>query len=284
MRTSKNKIGFSVLMSIYYKENPFHLELSLKSILIDQTLLPNEVVIVEDGPLTKELDEVLNKYVEQFPNIIKLFPLKENGGLGNALNYGLTKCKYDLVMRMDTDDIAVPNRFEIQINYMKKNKNVSVVGGLIKEFQEDISENMRLKNMPITKEEVIKYAKFRNPINHMTVCFRKKDILKVGNYQPLFFLEDHYLWSRLLVAGKIIENVPEVLVYARIGNGFSERRGNKNYLKGWLLLQKYLYKNRFISKFQQVRNNLGMLVFILVPTSIRELFYSKLLRNGKENN
>lgn len=284
MKNKKEKDNFSVLMSVYYKEKSDYLDLSLKSILINQTLLPSEVVIVEDGPLTKQLDELLSKYVEKFPDIIKLFPLKKNGGLGNALNYGLTKCSYDIVMRMDTDDIAVPNRFEIQMNFMKKNKNVSVVGGFIKEFQKSISENMRLKVMPVTKEDVLKYAKFRNPLNHMTVCFRKKDVLEVGNYQSLFFLEDHYLWSRLLVSGKIIENIPKVLVYARIGDGFSERRGNKKYLKGWIFLQNYLYKNKFISKIQQIRNNIGMLVFLLVPTKIREFLYNKFLRNAKGSN
>lgn len=278
MRTSKNKNGFSVLMSIYHKENPFHLELSLKSILIDQTLLPNEVVIVEDGPLTKELDEVLNKYVEQFPNIIKLFPLKENGGLGNALNYGLTKCKYDLVMRMDTDDIAVPNRFEIQINYMKKHPSVVACGGYIGEFEENLDEELRIKTMPCTHKDVLKYAKFRNPLNHMTVCFRKKDILEVGNYQPLHYLEDHYLWSRLLVNNKKIENISQILVYARIGNGFIDRRGSKNYIGGWKKLQSYLYKNKFINYFEMKRNLLGMYSMVTIPSSWRKFLYDNVLR------
>ena len=219
---------FSVLMSVYFKENPNYLDLSLKSILIDQTILPTEVILIEDGKLTDELDNIILKYKNKFPKILKIYPFKNNQGLGKALEIGLKKCKYNIVMRMDTDDIAVKNRFELQLNYMKLHRDVSACGGFIAEFDKDpYTEELRIKKMPLNYQEVVQYAKFRNPLNHMTVCFRKKDILDVGNYQPLFYLEDHYLWSRLLVNGKKIENIPEVLVYARIGDGFLERRGNK---------------------------------------------------------
>ena len=278
MKQDSKKTKFSVLMSIYFKEQPEYLDLCLRSILVDQTLLPDEIVMVKDGKLTKELEKVLLKYDKKYPNIFKFIPLEENVGLGKALQIGLKECSYDLVMRMDTDDVCVPNRFEKQIEYMKKNRGVAIVGGYIGEFKENIDEKLRLKQMPISHEDVVKYAKFRNPLNHMTVCFRKKDILEVGSYQPLFYLEDHYLWSRMLVAGKKIENIPEVLVYARIGNGFEQRRGNKNYIAGWKKLQKYLYDNKFINLFQRIRNLLGMYVFIYVPGDVRSFFYNKVLR------
>lgn len=273
-----SKTNFSVLMSIYFKEKQEYLDLCLKSILVEQTILPAEIVMVKDGKLTKELEKVLSKYDKEFPNIFKFIPLKENVGLGNALQIGLEECSCDLVMRMDTDDICVPERFEKQIEYMNKNKDVTIVGGYIGEFKEKTDEELRLKQMPTSYQDVVKYAKFRNPLNHMTVCFRKKDILEVGSYQPLFYLEDHYLWSRVLVAGKKIENIPEVLVYARIGNGFEKRRGNKKYIAGWKKLQKYLYDNKFINLFQRIRNLLGMYVFIYVPGDIRSFFYNKILR------
>lgn len=277
-----NKAKFSVLMSIYFKEEPKYLDLCLKSILVEQTLLPDEIVMVKDGKLTRELEKVLSKYDKQFPNIFNFIPLEENVGLGNALQIGLEECSYDLVMRMDTDDICMPGRFEKQIEYMNKNKDVTIVGGFIGEFKETPDEELRLKQMPTSYQDVVKYAKFRNPLNHMTVCFRKKDILEVGNYQPLFYLEDHYLWSRVLVAGKKIENIPEVLVCARIGNGFEERRGNKKYIAGWKKLQKYLYDNKFINLFQKMRNLLGMYVFIYVPGDVRSFFYNKILRRKRK--
>ena len=274
---------FSVLMSIYYMEDPKYFDLCLKSILIDQTVLPSEIVLVKDGRLTDELESVIEKYQKLFPNIFNIVALESNVGLGSALNIGLKSCKYDLVMRMDSDDVSVPDRFEKQLKYMKKHKDVSVLGGFIGEFKDDKNKIERIKTMPCTYEEVRKYAKFRNPINHMTVCFRKKDVLKVGNYQPLFYLEDHYLWARLLVNNKKIENLPYVLVYARIGNGFISRRGNKNYIKGWKKLQNYLYKNKMINFVEKSRNMLGMYVMVYIPDEGRAYLYDNVLRKKYKN-
>lgn len=274
---------FSVLMSIYYMEDPKYFDLCLKSILIDQTVLPSEIVLVKDGRLTDELESVIEKYQKLFPNIFNIVALESNVGLGSALNIGLKSCKYDLVMRMDSDDVSVPDRFEKQLKYMKKHKDVSVLGGFIGEFKDDKNKIERIKTMPCTYEEVRKYAKFRNPINHMTVCFRKKDVLEVGNYQPLFYLEDHYLWARLLVNNKKIENLPNVLVYARIGNGFISRRGNKNYIKGWKKLQNYLYKNKMINFVEKSRNMLGMYVMVYIPDEGRAYLYDNVLRKKYKN-
>lgn len=271
-------LKFSVLMSIYYKEKPEYFDLCLKSILVDQTVLPNEIVLVKDGKLTRELEIVLDKYQKQFPKIFNIIQLDKNVGLGNALNIGLEKCKYSIVMRMDSDDISVSDRFEKQLKYMQVHKDVSALGGFIDEFEEDENKIIRIKTMPCSYEEVKKFAKFRNPINHMSVCFRKKDILEVGNYQPLFYLEDHYLWARLLVNNKKVENLPCVLVHARVGNGFVSRRGNKKYIKGWKILQNYLYKNKIINLLEKWRNTLGMYVMVYIPDGGRNYLYNNILR------
>lgn len=277
-KANKDIKEFSVLMSVYYKEKPEYLDLALDSVIGKQTLKPTEVVIVKDGELTKELEKVLNKYKKEYPKIINFVELKQNSGLGIALQKGLEHCKYDYVMRMDTDDYACPDRFEKQMAYMKKHPDVSIVGGVIGEFVSSPDEELRIKKMPLSFEEVYKYSKFRNPLNHMTVCFRKKDILEVGNYQPLLYLEDQYLWSRVLVAGKKIENMPDMLVKVRIGNGFYERRGSKNYIKGWKILQNYLYKEKFITYPQKLRNSLGMKVVVYSPSWFRKILYNKVLR------
>ena len=281
---NENKEKFSVLMSVYFKEEPEALDLALNSVLDKQTLKPDELVLVEDGPLTDELYKVVNDYEKKYPNIIKIYPLEKNGGLGSALNHGLSKCSNDLIVRMDSDDVSCEDRFEKQIDYMIKHPEISVLGGAISEFEDDPSKPVRLKNMPITYEEVKKYARFRNPINHVTSCFRKKDIESVGGYKDIFYLEDHYLWSRLLVNNKVIENLPDVLVYVRIGNGFLDRRGNKRYVNGWKKLQNYLYKNKFITFYEKERNMLGMYVITYSPKWVRSLLYSKVLRSKKENN
>lgn len=279
----KNQEKFSVLMSVYYKEEPKFLDLALSSILKEQTLIPNEVVLVEDGPLNKELYEVVDKYKKAYPNILKVYPLEKNGGLGPALNYGLSKCTNELIARMDSDDVSCKDRFEKQISYLSNHPEISVLGGAISEFEEDPNVPVCLKEMPKSYEEVKKYARFRNPVNHVTSCFRKTDIESVGSYKDMFYLEDHYLWSRLLVNKKKIENLPGVLVCVRIGNGFLDRRGNKKYIEGWKKLQNYLYENKFTSYFEKQRNMLGMYVITYSPKWVRSLLYSKVLRSKKTN-
>lgn len=276
-------MNFSVLMSIYYKENPKHFDECLRSVLINQSLKPTEIILVKDGKIGEELENVIEKYQKEFPTILKTLQLEENVGLGNALNFGLNECQYDLVMRMDTDDICEKDRFKKQVDYMTKHPNVSVLGGSIEEFNEDLNEEKRLKSMPLTSEEVKKYAKFRNPLNHMTVCFKKDDIIGAGSYQPLLYLEDYYLWIRVILAGKVIENIPDTLVYARIGNGFEKRRGNKSQIKGWKKLQKIMYKNKMINFFEKTRNIMAIYALVLVPDSFRKKLYDKVLRRGKKN-
>lgn len=280
-KANKEKTKFSVLMSIYYKEKPEFLDLALKSIIVDQTLKPDEIIFVEDGPLTKELDEVVLKYEKKYPNIFKVYPLEKNGGLGPALNYGLSKCENELVMRMDTDDISMPTRFEKQIDYMNKHQDVSAVGGCIIDFDKTPEDSKRYKTMPISYDEVIKYAKFRNPINHGSVCFRKSDVLDVGSYQDMFYLEDHYLWARMLINGKKIENLPDVLIALRIGDCFIDRRGNKKYMVGWKKLQNYMYKNKFINFFEKERNLLGMFVLTHCSNEFRTFLYDNIFRKKK---
>jgi len=266
-------------MSIYYKEDKDAFDSCLESILINQTVLPTEIVLIKDGPLTDELEGVIEKYQKKFPKTFHIIPFKENQGLGKALQVGVEACKYELIARMDTDDICVHNRFEKQLLYMQQHKDVSIVGGNIQEFNQTIDEPMRLKKMP-TGKQIDEYIKLRNPLNHMTVMFRKSDILEVGNYQPLHYLEDHYLWTRLYVNHKIIDNIDEVFVYARIGNGFSERRGSKKYNKGWKTIQKLLYENHIINYFEKQRNILYMFVFTHIPNSLRDFLYTKVLRKS----
>lgn len=271
---------FSVLMSVYYKENPEYMRLALDSVIAEQSLKPAEVILVEDGPLTEELYAVIDEFKQRYPDTLKTIPLEKNGGLGPALNIGLEHCSCDLVMRMDTDDIACPDRFEIQYKYMKEHPDVSVLSGAIGEFNQSPDEELRIKTLPLSAEELKKYNKFRNPVNHMAACLRKKDILEVGSYQPMTYLEDHYLWERLIVAGKKIEAVPDLLVKARIGNGFYDRRGSKNYIKGWKTLSKYMYDNDVISLPEKMRNDLGMYVMVYCPEWFRKLLYKVILRNN----
>ncbi|WP_066055785.1 glycosyltransferase [Robertmurraya korlensis] len=270
-------MSFSVLMSVYMKEKPEYLQACLDSVL-SQTVLPNEIVIMEDGKLTDSLYEVLNRYKEANPSIIKCVKLERNMGLGKALEIGVTECKFDLIARMDSDDICHPERFEKQVSYMKEHPKVDVVGTWIGEFSENAEEIDTIRKVPITSNEVVAYAKKRNPLNHMTVMYRKEAVLSAGNYKPMLWNEDYYLWVRMLVKGMEIVNIPEVLVYARTGSEMFKRRGGIKYVQRDVILQIEFLKLGFINISTFLSNIVIRSVVRLLPNSIRGLFYKSVLR------
>jgi amylovoran biosynthesis glycosyltransferase AmsE len=229
--------GFSVLCSLYHKEEPVYLEQCFES-LAWQTLEPNEIVVVHDGPLTEQLYEVLGEWKKKLP--IKEVLLKKNVGLGEALNIGLKHCGYNLVARVDTDDINHLDRFNKQIIYMNENPNVAALSCDINEFITDPKEPCRVRSVP--KSNLASFSLKRNPLNHMAVVFRKDAIESVGSYKHLQFMEDYYLWIRLQADGYILANQGEVLVSARVGNGMLERRSGYGYAKSELRLMSKIYK------------------------------------------
>ena len=269
----------SVLMSVYIKERPEFLERALESIF-NQTIKPKELVLVKDGVLTRELEMILNKERKKFEeNDINFIcvQLEKNMGLGIALQKGLEKCRCDYVARMDSDDIAVRERFEAQSEYMKKNTDVSVVGGYISEFVEE-GKSLRTKIMPLNHEELYKYGKYRNPLNHMTVFFRKKDVLEVGGYQSMPGLEDYYLWSRMLAKKYRIANIDKVLVNARLGN-FSNRRGGLGYFLTYFRLRKIQNKLHYTNIPEFIIGIMFTALITLVPNNIRSGLYRVLRKN-----
>ena len=264
---------FSVLMSVYIKENPDFFDLSLNSILHNQTVSPDELILICDGPLNEQLDAVINKYLLEYPEILKVHRLEENKGLGMALNIGLTKCSHELIARADSDDICASNRFEIQLAYFEEHPEVHIVGSNISEFKNNVDEkHQRIKKMPLTHKKIYKYTKFRSPLNHMTVMFKKSAILSVGSYQPLLLLEDYYLWARLICNGYVFANINKVLVYARVGNGRIERRSSSS-LECYKKINEYMYEHKFISKSQMKMNLFIRKCFMISPKWIKKLFY-----------
>lgn len=275
----KNVIKFSVLMSVYIKENPDFLDLSLKSVLVEQSLIPNELVIICDGELTKELNEIIYKYQNQFKDIVKVYGYKDNRGLGKALNYGLEKCTFDYVARHDSDDVCAYNRFEKQIEFFENNQDISVLGTFIDEFDKDYNRPLSIKKMPTTNDKIIKYSKSRNPINHMTVMFKKDKVIESGSYIDLKYMEDYYLWIRMINHGIKFHNLDMIGVHARVGNGMFDRRGKKGCIKSRKVIGKYMLDNRMINKFTYLKNITLMITYTFVPSFIKKATYKILLRN-----
>lgn len=225
--------NFSVLISIYSKENPIFFKQSLDS-LMGQTKIPNEIVLIKDGPLTKELDEVIIKFITNYPNLFKIITLPENKGLGNALSIGVLECSNELIARMDTDDICVLNRFEKQIEFFNTNPSIDLVGTNVEEFNKIPGDLNRFRKMPEKAEALRSYSRFRNPVNHPTVMFRKSKVLEAGNYNgEILLFEDFSLFIRMLQKGACFYNLQENLLHFRTGLGIDviKRRSGLFYVE-----------------------------------------------------
>ncbi len=271
---------FSVLMSLYYKEKPEYLSECLESIF-NQTLIPNEIVLVKDGPLTEELEEVVQRVLDQNPKIFRIIPLKENVGLGKALAIGVKECTYDLIARMDTDDIAREDRFERQIKKFKDDKQLDIVGSHIIEFDKSIDNILARRIVPLSHDEILAFSKKRNPYNHMTVMYKKKSVIDAGNYKHVHGLgyEDYDLWVRMLMNGCKAENINDFLVYARTGVDMFKRRGNKERLKTALYFRKRMYNEGFTSLTEYLTSSTANVIVSILPNSLRSIIYKKLLRD-----
>lgn len=217
-------LSFSVLLSVYIKENPSYLDCALVSICDEQELLPSQVVLVQDGPLTDELLSVVAKWKARLGEQLTIVDLKNNVGLAAALNEGLKHCRYELVARMDTDDVSLPSRFRKQAMYMVKNPNIAVCSGQIEEWSLDLSHRMFIRKLPVNHKEIVGFAKVRCPISHPAVMFRKTAVLNSGGY-PLMYPEDYPLWGKMLSLGYEFANLPDIILRMRVGGALVERRG-----------------------------------------------------------
>lgn len=275
----ENDYKFSVLIPVYYKENPLFFTQALNSIL-DQTLQPNEIVIIEDGKLTKELYEVVQEFHKKYSKL-KVIHLEKNMGLGNALKIGVENCSYSIIARMDSDDIANRERFEKQINYLKLHQKLDLVGSWISEFEDNENEIIAYRVLPTEHNDIYKFGQFRCPVNHMTVMYRKESVLAAGNYMPFKNIEDYYLWGRMLKNGAIFANIPEYLVNARAGSSMLQRRANLTYFfNSEFPLQCEFLKIGFINLGQFIRNIILKFLLRILPFKLMQLFYMKFLRKN----
>lgn len=267
---------FSVLVSVYYNENPQYFRQCLDS-LFDQSLQPSEVVLVKDGKLTPELDEVITEYTAKYEGV-KVVSLEHNLGLGKALNEGLKYCSYDIVARMDTDDIAKPYRFEKQMAVFEAYPEIDVVGAWIDEFEGDISNIVSTRKLPELHSDILRYAKSRCPMSHPVVMFKKHAVAAVGGYIHFPFFEDYYLWVRMLLKGAKFYNIQESLLYFRFSSDMFKRRGGWKYAIDELRFQRQMRGMEFISFSQYMKNILLRFITRILPNALRTELYKKLLR------
>lgn len=269
---------FSVLMSIYRKENPEYLRESLESI-IHQTQKPDEIVIVEDGPLTQSLYDMLGEYEKQYPLIRRVaFPV--NRGLGLALRDGVLACSYEWIARMDTDDIAKPDRFAKQIAFLEEHPDIALLGTGIEEFSKDSMHPDSRTVLPETNGEILRFAKKRNPFRHMTMVYKKSAVLASGNYRHFLWFEDYDLWVRMLHCGFKGANLPNILVSVRADTDMFARRGGWKYFMQDIRFQKILIHLGFINVMELAENVAVRGAVRLMPNQLRALIYRIFLRKS----
>lgn len=266
-------------MSVYVKENPLALKQSLESIY-KQTLLPDEIILVEDGPLTPSLDAVIDDFKTRKMNL-KVLKLAQNQGLGRALNEGLKHCSFDYVARMDSDDICFPERFEKQIAYLSANPDIDAIGCWTQEFYIDEKgemQTMSLKRFPHNVWDNFKYCTKRCPIEHPAVVFKKSSVMKVGGYQHCYLFEDYHLWARMFVNGAKFYNIQEPLLYFRMTNDSFKRRGGWKYAKNEYNALKEFKRIGFLSKSEFLFAVITRFPIRVLPNFIRKFVYTTFLR------
>ena len=273
-----SRVKFSVLMSVYGKESPAYLKVSLNS-LVEQTRLPDEIILVEDGPLSTSLLQEIKQFKKNHPDILVSVKLPKNQGLGIALNEGLKYCNNDIVARMDADDKSVSDRFEIQIGYMEKNPSVGMISSHITEYDEEMTKVLSTREVPETHDAIMNSMKRRSPFNHMAAVYRKSVILENGSYEDCPSFEDYYLWCKLASSGTTFYNIPRSLIEARTGDSMIRRRGGVKYAKRMYDFQKRIFALGVIDRKEFMQNVILRSSVALMPGSIRVAIYQKGLRS-----
>lgn len=271
---------FSVSMCVYKNDNPAYFKQALESI-INQTRLPDEIVVVVDGPIPDSIEDVIKEYEEQ-PSF-KVIRLPANVGHGNARRIGMENCTNELVALMDADDISMSDRFEKQIRCFEEDGSISIVGTNIKEFTDSYNNIAGIRAVPQKDADIKAYMKKRCPFNQMTVMFRASEVKKAGGYKNWYQNEDYYLWLRMYQNGAKFRNLADSLVLVRVGNEMYKRRGGIKYFKSEAKLQKYMLEQEIIDLFTYIKNvSVRLVVQVLMPNKVRGFVYKKFARKKLE--
>lgn len=270
---------YSVLMSLYIKEKPDYLKQSIDSML-NQTILPDEIVIVKDGPLTADLDNLLQEYADKHNGLFKIISNKINIGLGLALNHGLRNCRNELVARMDTDDISLSDRCEKELNMFQQDKELAIVGTMVDEFNSNPNEIVSTRTVPTSHQEIYEFAKRRSAFNHPTVMYKKSIVLKCGGYSDLRRNQDVDLFGRMLFLGYRAANIDESLLLFRSNSDLSKRRRSWENTKSYIDTIYKLWKIGYSSFSDFMIVMIGQTVMFFCPLKVQNWIYRKFLRKS----
>ena len=272
---------YSVLMSLYKNENPKWFCEAVESML-KQTVSPGEIVIVEDGQLSDELERCVQYYEHNYNNLFKIVRNPINQGLGKALNCGLKECKNEIVARMDTDDISVENRCEIQLKYLEAHPYTVLVGSNVYEFSDNINNIIDRRVVPSSYHDICKFAKRRNPFNHPTVMFKKTKVIEAGGYSSFRYGQDYELFGRMLIEGYRLENIDECLLYFRRDGQTMKKRKNKESIRCYVETVKQFKKCGFSSAIDVLFVILSQSILYFLPMSVVSKLYKFIRYKDKQ--
>jgi glycosyltransferase involved in cell wall biosynthesis len=271
---------FSLLLPTYHADDPEHLRRAFHSAVQEQTRQPDEVVLVRDGTVPPALEQVLDELTAGSPVPVRRVDLPSNVGLGHALDAGLAACTYEVVARMDADDISLPERFAVQLPVIEA--GADLVGSALLEFGDHEDDIVGTRTPPIVEAEIKRWARFADPFNHPTVVYRRDMVQRAGGYRDLPLMEDYWLFARMIEAGARVANVPDALVKYRIGAGAYARRGGFELLRSELALQRQFRAMGFVTRRQYLRNLVVRGGYRLVPESLRKAAYGRLIARKGE--
>ena len=268
---------FSVSMAVYIRDDEKHFRTAVESV-VEQTMTPDEILIVVDGPITQQLDSSLAD-LQNSCETIRIIRLEKNMGHGKARQIGLENCRNELVALMDSDDISMPDRFEKQLECFSLNQDLAVVGGSIEEFIDLPEHVVGARSVPVSNGEIRKYAKYRCPMNQMTVMLKKSEALNAGGYIHWYCDEDYYLWIRMIERGCVFHNIPEALVRVRVGNDMYQRRGGWEYFNSERRLQGYMYNAGMITLAEWIFNvTIRFCIQVMIPNKVRGFLFQTFFR------
>ena len=278
----------SALMSIYHGTPAGELRAALDSLLA-QTRPADEIVLVYDGPVSGEVAEAVRGYVgkhgaEHGDAGVRVVELPDNRGLGPALQAGLETVASDYVLRLDTDDVAYPQRLERQLEFMEAHPEVAALGTAVTEFQDEAElinpAFLRVRALPTTHEEIARYARINSPLNHPSVMLRTADVAAAGGYRGVHFMEDYDLWARLIASGHRLHNLPEPLTYFRVSPAQFARRTGREMFAAERRMQANLVSYGLIGPWRARANLVARTAYRLLPKALLTRVYSKLFHRG----
>lgn len=277
MKDLRNEKQYSVLMSVYVKEQAEYLRAAMNSIW-NQTVPTDDFVLVCDGALNAELNSVIDEMEKAHPGSLHVVRLESNVGLGNALNTGIKYCRHELVARMDSDDISRPERCEKQLRVFAEHPDVSICSGIVEEFTESVTQVTASRVLPETSDEIAAFARTRTPFNHPCVMYKKSAVESAGGYQDFYLLEDYYLWIRMLQNGCRGYNLQEPLLWMRAGSEMYKRRSGWKYARSQQRLFRYMKQTGFIDTKQYVKSTGIRTCSSMAPNRLREQVFKRALR------